>query len=160
MRGVAKKLLLVSAAAVAVQAVRRKAAEAESFGPGSGGSGGSDAVQRALAITVNCPPQRLDPLPEPLAELGDDVEIVIREAPGSHGTEVLARLRDTPPAGLLSRAAGGDPRQDVRLALRRTKSLVETGEVLHPDYPPTTHRTVLGAPLELATRRGREEGRL
>lgn len=152
MHRLTQRILVVSAAVAAAEAVRRKA--------GADDPAVSVRSGRALAVTVNCPPERLDPLPEPLAELGDDVEIVVRRASGGRGTEVLARLRNAPRAGVLSRAAGTDPRQEVRLALRRTKSLIETGEVLHPDYPPTTHGTVLGAPLALATRRGRQEGRL
>jgi hypothetical protein len=155
MRPLTKKIVFAAATLAAAEPVRRKATEADPAG--SDGSGGSGS---ALAGTVNYPPQRLDPLPEPLAELGDGVEIVVRRVPCGRGTEVLAQLRDTPRAGAVSRATGTDPRQDVRLALRRTKSLMETGEVLHQDYPPTIHRTLLGTPLELVTRRCREEGRL
>jgi len=62
--------------------------------------------------------------------------------------------------GVAARAAGNDPRQDLRAALRQSKQLLETGEVLRPDEPPTTRRTLWNLPLELATRRAGGEGRL
>ena len=43
---------------------------------------------------------------------------------------------------------------------RQAKQLAETGEVLEPDTPPTSRRTLPNLPLELATRRARGEGRL
>src|SRR6266850_393762 len=52
------------------------------------------------SVTVNLPPESLNPdggLPAELAELaelGDLVEVRVREAPGGRGTEVAARLRD------------------------------------------------------------------
>ena len=48
----------------------------------------------------------------------------------------------------------------IREALRETRQLAETGEVLEPDKPPSTRRTLRNLPLELATRRARGEGRL
>jgi hypothetical protein len=51
-------------------------------------------------------------------------------------------------------------RQRLRAALRQARQLLETGEVLNPDEPPTTRRTLRSLPLELATRRARGEGRL
>jgi hypothetical protein len=73
------------------------------------------------------------------------------------------RPRTSAPSGLrgaVARAAGNDPRQAVRTALRQAKQLAETGEVLEPDTPPTSRRTLRNLPLELATRRARGEGRL
>jgi hypothetical protein len=85
--------------------------------------------------------------PDPLAALGDDLEVRMRPAPGDRGTELAAR------------PLGGDVGR-VRRALRETKSLLETGEVLLPDAPPTTERTLLNRPLEHVTRHAREEGTL
>jgi hypothetical protein len=102
-------------------------------------------------------------LPEPLAELGDTVEVELRTAPGGRGTEIAVRPRNGEPSGagaVAARLRGDDPRWAVRRALRETRSLLETGEVLHPSQPPTTERTPLNRPLEYATRHGREEGRL
>jgi hypothetical protein len=124
------------------------------------------ARDRWHTVTVNRPPEEVAPegrLPEPLAALGDTVEVQVRPAPGNRGTELAARPRTGAPSGLrraAARAAGADPRQDVRTALRQAKQLAEIGEVLEPDKPPTTRRTLRGLPLELATRRARGEGRL
>lgn len=124
------------------------------------------APDRWHTVTVNRPPEVVAPdgqLPEPLAGLGDAVEVQVRPAPGGRGTELAARPRTSTPSGLrgvVARAAGSDPRQAVRTALRQAKQLAETGEVLEPDKPPTTRRTLRNLPLELATRRARGEGRL
>jgi hypothetical protein len=117
------------------------------------------------AVTINRPPEEVASegrLPEPLEALGDAVEVRVRPAPGGRGTEVAARLRGEVPSGVgtAARVAGSDPRQDLRAALRRAKQLAETGEVLSPDRPPTTRRTLRNLPLELATRRAGREGRL
>jgi hypothetical protein len=125
-----------------------------------------DARDRWHTVTVNRPPEEVAPdgrLPEPIARLGDAVEVQVRPAPGDRGTELAARLREGAPAGLRGAAAritGNDPRQDLRMALRQAKQLVETGEVLSADKPPTTRRTLRNLPLELATRRAGGEGRL
>ncbi|MEA2268397.1 MAG: hypothetical protein QOC64_1007 [Solirubrobacteraceae bacterium] len=102
-------------------------------------------------------------LPEPLAELGDEIEVQVRPAPGDRGTELAARLRAPAPTGVTgaaARLAGDDPRQAVRAALRAAKAIIETGEVLQPDDRPSTRRTITNLPLELATSRARGEGRL
>jgi hypothetical protein len=117
-------------------------------------------------VTVNCPPSEVGlegRLPEPLAALGDRVEVRLRPAPGDRGTEIAARLRDGEPSGLgavTARLAGDDPRWAVRRALRDAKQLLETGEILRPSQPPTAERTPLNRPLEYATRHGKEEGLL
>jgi len=113
-----------------------------------------------MMVTINCAPERLATradLPEPIARLGDSVDIKISPAPGDRGTELGARLRDSSSmggAGLASRISGDDPRRTVRKALRHAKSLIETGEVLRPDWPPPAHPTPAGKLLELAGRRG------
>lgn len=115
---------------------------------------------------MNRPPEEVSPdgrLPDPLAELGDQIEVKTRPAPGSRGTEVAARFRGpvlTGLSGAAARLTGQDPRQSVRAALREAKMLIETGEILRPDKPPTTRRTPTNLPLELAVRRARGEGRL
>ncbi|TDB88966.1 hypothetical protein E1264_09760 [Actinomadura sp. KC216] len=115
---------------------------------------------RWLVVTVNCPPERLSELPEPLALLGDEVETRVAAAPGDRGTELAARISRPGSPGLVARLGGADSRQAVRSALRDAKSLLETGEVLRPDSPPTTRPTVRGKVVELATRRAAGEGRL
>ena len=142
MRPLTKKIVFVAATLVAAEPVRRKATEADPAG--SDGSGGSGS---APAVTVNCPPHG-GPAARAVGRTRRRRRVEVRRVPGGRGPEVPARLRDTPRAGVVSRAAGTDPRQDVRLALRRTKSLMETGEVLYQDYLPTIHRTLLGTTLE------------
>ncbi|MEU1360162.1 hypothetical protein ABZ356_10005 [Micromonospora zamorensis] len=103
------------------------------------------------------------PLPEPLAGLGDAVDVQIRRAPADQGVELAVRLRDgaqSPVTAGARRLAGRDPNQAIRAALREAKQLLETGEVLHPDSPPTTRTTAVNKPLQMATRLGRREGRL
>jgi hypothetical protein len=97
--------------------------------------------------------------PEPLADLGDRVEIQARPAPGDKGTELAVRLKnDGDRGGPLARLRGEDPDQHLRRALRESKALLEAGEVVRPSRPATTERTPLNRPLEWATRHGREEG--
>jgi hypothetical protein len=128
--------------------------------------GGSGDRQRWHTLTVNLPPEEVAPggrLPDPLARLGDTVDIEVRPAPADKGTEIAVKLRDGEPSGakgLTSRFTRDDPRWPVRRALRETRSLLETGEVLLPDAPTTTRRTLRSRPLEFSTRHGREEGLL
>jgi hypothetical protein len=95
-------------------------------------------------------------LPEPLERLGDAVDVQIRPAPGDRGTELSARPRLTAHG---NRTATRDAWRTVRLALREAKQLCETGEILQPDAPPTTRRTLFNRPLEYAASHAREEGR-
>ncbi|CAL9672862.1 hypothetical protein SUDANB105_07643 [Streptomyces sp. enrichment culture] len=57
-----------------------------------------------------------------------------------------------------ARLADADPRQDLRRALREAKALLEAGEVLQPDTPPTTHDTPGGKLMGLLSRRAGGEG--
>lgn len=116
-------------------------------------------------VTINRPPEEVAPggrLPEPIAKLGDEVEVQVNRAVGDRGTALAARLRREPSgiAGTASRITGTDPRQAVRAALRESKMLLETGEILQPDKPGTTKHTITGRPLDLAISRARGEGRL
>jgi hypothetical protein len=128
---------------------------ARKLGARLGRSGGEVApARRVLAVTVNLSGEEFAPggvLPERLRDLGDEVAVDLRPAPGGKGTEVVARLTGEP---------DDEVRRRVRLALREAKSLAETGEVLSPDRPGTTEPTVLNKPLREATAHGREEGRL
>jgi hypothetical protein len=118
------------------------------------------------AVTVNRPEadiRRDGALPEPLARLGDAVEVRLRPAPGGKGTELAARLRAGEPSGVsgaVARLTDTDPRRDLRRALREAKQLVETGEILRPDRPSSNEETLLNRPLAYAVEHGREEGRL
>jgi hypothetical protein len=120
-----------------------------------------------LRVTVNCPPERLAPggggLPEPITKLSGRAEVSVEPAPGGRGTELGLRPVTPPPAGLpglVVRLRGSDPRQELRSALRDAKSLIETGEVIRPDEPPSTHPTATGKLLDLAISRAGGEGRL
>jgi hypothetical protein len=122
-----------------------------------------DSRDRWHSVTVNCSPEQLGPKPSPLDEIGIPVEIRIRPAPGDHGTELAVRMLEPAPAGpvkLLGKLRNDDPIRSIRRALREARSLAEVGEVLLPDVPATTDRTLMGASLAYATRHGREEGRL
>jgi hypothetical protein len=104
-----------------------------------------------LAVTVNCSPDRLTPserLPEPLERLRDRVELRVRPATGDKGTELLAR-----PTGDLTR-------QDLRMALRQAKSLIETGTVIQPDSPGSAHPGPAGRLLGVVIGHAQKEGRL
>ncbi|MDR7276827.1 hypothetical protein [Catenuloplanes atrovinosus] len=108
------------------------------------------ADDRWHSITINREPEEVGPQPQPLHDLGEAIQVRVRPAPGGRGTEIAARCVNPNPDGVRA----------LRRALRETRTLVETGEVLLPDAPPTTRRTPLGAPLAYATRHGRQEGRL
>jgi hypothetical protein len=155
-----RNVVVVAGVGAGVIAVRRIT------GRQAGNGAVSKAPDRWHAVTVNRPPEEVAPdgrLPEPLAELGDTVEARVRPAPGGRGTELAARLRQGAPGGLrraAARVAGEDPLQELRAALRNSRQLLETGEILRPDTPPSTRRTLRNLPLELATRRARGEGRL
>lgn len=151
------RLVVVAGAAVGGLAVHRRQSHHR--------VGASDA-RRRLAVTVNRAPQDVTPdgkLPEPLARLGDVVEVQVRPAPGDKGTELYARLRQIPPSGstsALARMKGEDPHQQVRKALREAKTLLEVGEIVRPDAPSTTHPGLGGKLVQAATRVAQGEGRL
>jgi hypothetical protein len=145
------KLALLAGAAAGVTAARRV----------SGTTQQGDDENRWLAVTVNRPFDEIDraDLPGPLGELGDRVEVRVQPASGDKGTELTARLREPGPSGVAARLAGQDPRQEVRVALRAAKSLLETGDVLRPE-PSATHPGPGGKLVQLASRRAGGEGRL
>jgi uncharacterized membrane protein len=75
----------------------------------------------------------------PGAELPNEGSLRLSPAPGDRGTEVKLYFRFDPPGGILGDAAvkllGFVPRMVAEKALRRFKSLVETGEI-----PTTKHQ--------------------
>ncbi|MDG9724670.1 hypothetical protein [Streptomyces sp. DH41] len=125
---------------------------------------GERAGDRWLTVTVNRPPMDVGSAgkpPPPLDDLAERIDVQIRPAPGDRGTELAARFKEPVPAASTSvpaRLAGQDPRQELRRALRDAKSLLEAGEVLRPDAPPTTRPTPGGKLVELFTRRSGGEG--
>jgi len=150
---------LAAVAAAAAAAAARVSRAAGTFGD-------REPRNRWLMVTVNRPPGQFpaaSELPEPVTRLHDRAEVMIRPAPAGRGTELGLRLREAPPASSVSlgaRLSGTDPRRELRAALRDAKSLIETGEVIVPDEPPTTHPGPLGKPLDLLIRRSGQEGRL
>lgn len=152
--------LLVGVGVAGVRAVRRTM---------SGARRGEDEATRNrwLAVTVLRSPEEVvsdGALPAPLAELGDLVEVQVRPAPGDKGTELAARLTrpgpSSAPARVQGRVQGEDPRQRVRAALREAKSILEVGEIVRPDAPPTTHPGPGGRLVGKATDIAQGEGRL
>jgi hypothetical protein len=153
MRLTNRRLLAVTAAAGTCTVVLRKAF-ADRHGRGD----------RRQVVTVNRPPGEVRPgggPPPPLDRYGDGLEFTTRPAPGGRGTELVVRLKARPSplrTSLPGRLSGTDPRQDVRRALREAKSLLETGEVLRADTPPTVRPTLGGRIVGLLSRRSGGEG--
>ncbi|KAA6223455.1 hypothetical protein CP973_17340 [Streptomyces albofaciens JCM 4342] len=154
---VERSLLTVAVVGAGVAAALRR------FRPRAAGDHAS-AATRWLTVTINRTPTDVMPhgtLPEPLDRLADRLEAQVRPAPGDRGTELAVRLKEAPSAAAASlpgRLAGQDPRQEVRTALREAKALLETGEVMRPDAPPTTRDTPAGRLVGLVTRRSGGEG--
>ena len=128
-----------------------------------GSSAGVEPRSRWRAVTINRTPDEVMPegrVPEPLARLGDAVEVEVAVAPGNKGTELRARLRSPEPQSVVGRLAGKDPRQELRSALREAKQLIEVGEVLRVDPVPHGRRTPTptGWLVELVTKRASGEG--
>jgi hypothetical protein len=130
---------LARAAGILVRSVR------SAIDPSAAHPAGADQPASGwLAVTVVREPSDLDTteLPRPLSELGEQIEVRIRPAPDSKGTELAARLRDRPSRGTpLSRLGGTDPQSELRSALRRAKQLLEVGQVLAVDPAPHGKRT-------------------
>jgi hypothetical protein len=97
-------------------------------------------------------------LPAPLAELGDSVEVEIRPGPGRWGTEIAARPVSTGVSVVADRQARGE----LRAALRKSKQLLEVGEVLVAEPRPEGHRpaTVAGKLVDRAELSADEGGLL
>ena len=148
----------VAAAGAGVLAARRVVAVARGQNQWSLPQSDDSGPPRWHAVTVCRGRDEVAPsgaLPAPLAELGDAVEVRLADAPGGKGTEIHVRAAGP--------AAATDPAQrarQIRSALRRSKQLLETGQVLSPDRPGSTHPSPLNAPLRYATAHGLEEGRL
>jgi hypothetical protein len=139
---------------------RRLQGRGQAYGVSSGG----EPRSRWRAVTINASPTEVMPdgrVPEPLARLGDLVEVEVSVAPGDKGTELRARLRPPKPEeSLVGRLSGRDPRQQVRSALREAKQLIETGEVLRVDPVPHGRRppTPTGWLVGRVTKRAAGEG--
>jgi hypothetical protein len=140
---------------------RARAAAAAALTAGAGAAAATAALRAAaarrrrrgrgdrwLVVTIGRPAEDVLPggtLPEPLARLGVDLEVTVRPAPGDRGSELAVLPRD-------------GRRDEVRAALRDVKCLLETGEVVVPDRPPTTRPTVPGRVFDAVRRRAAKEG--
>ena len=121
---------------------------------------------RWRTVTIHRSPGDVMPegrVPEPLARLGDEIEVEVATAAGGRGTELRARLRSPEPSGVtaaVSRLSGRDRRQHLRSALRETKQLIEVGEGLRIEPVPHGPRpkTPTGKIVGLAASRAGGEG--
>jgi hypothetical protein len=150
---------VVTAGGAGVVLARRLQGRTQAYGS----STGAEPHSRWRAVTINRTPDEVMPggrVPEPLARLGDTIEVEVAAAPGNKGTELRARLRSAKPKSLVGRLSGKDPRQQVRSALREAKQLIEVGEVLRVDPVPHGKRTPTptGWLVELVTKRASGEG--
>ncbi|MDQ1041099.1 hypothetical protein QFZ75_007515 [Streptomyces sp. V3I8] len=150
----ASRKLWLTAAGLAAAAVVARRARTDQSPPAT--------TDRWLTVTVNRPPGEVqaDKLPAPLQEYGDRIETRTGAAPGDRGTELAVRFKEAPSAAAQSataRVTGNDPRQDLRVALREAKALLEAGEVMRPDEP-TTRPTPGGKLVGLLSRRASGEG--
>ncbi|WP_447007842.1 hypothetical protein ACRAKI_15805 [Saccharothrix isguenensis] len=112
-----------------------------------------DRSDHWLAVTVDRPLEAVagaEALPDPLHRLREGVDVRFRTAPGDRGTELMARPKE-----------GGEvSREDLRVALRKAKSVLETGTVIRPDTPSTTHPGPAGKVLRMVIGKSAGEGRL
>lgn len=105
-----------------------------------------------LAVTAYRPLEQVtgaESLPAPLERLRGGIEVRFRPAAGDKGTELLAR-----PVG------EEVSREELRIALRQAKSLLETGGVVHPDTTGSTHPGPAGKVLQMVIGKSKGEGRL
>jgi hypothetical protein len=152
---------VVTAGGAGVVLARRLQGRTQAYGS----SAGAEPRSRWRAVTINRTPDEVMPdgrVPEPLARMGDLVEVEVAAAPGNKGTELRARLRSPEPTSVVGRVVGRDPRQQLRSALREAKQLIEVGEVLRVDPMPHGKRTPTPAGwlVELVSKRASGEGLL
>jgi hypothetical protein len=120
-----------------------------------------DPRSRWESVTVLGDPAEVMPDRRPpgaLADLGNAVEVQARPAPGDRGTELRARSRSADQSPAESKKTA----QRVRVALRRTKQMLETDEVLRVDPTPHGRRkaTPTGLLVEKTTEQADKEGLL
>lgn len=145
---------LIGTGAVAAAVLARKALAVARTGRTTG-----DDEERWQVATVNRPPDEVAPdgrCPQPLAALGDAVEIRTAPAPGGRGTELSARALRT------GRARRRPRPQQVRRAVRDAKELLEVGEILRNEPRPHGRRsaTPAGWLVDRAEKHAREGGNL
>ena len=115
---------------------------------------------RWQVVTIYRPIEELEQaVPEPLARLGDAIEVQIRQGPDSRGTEVAARLS---PSRVARPEVPGPTPGELRTALRRAKQLCEVGWIHEANVTGTTRTTPtpLDPPLQEESRDATGEVRL
>ncbi len=163
-----RQTLTATAAAAAAASAGLLVRRLQSSGGTDTADGRGAARNRWRSVTVFLPADEVMPdgrPPGPLAALGDLVDVDVRPAPGDRGTELRARLRAPEPAGVpaaASRVKGDDATQRVRAALRESKQLLETGEILRVEPAPHGGRSggIGSRVIDFATRRAGGEGLL
>lgn len=138
-----------AAASVAIVA-RRRSTDAADSADSDGSTWGVVTIARPEAEVI------VDgALPAPLLELADLIDVRTSAAPGDRGTELAVRIRPGTVAGDGDERAG-----QLRAALRRSKQLLETGEVATNDPQPEGHRpaTPAGLLVDTLSRRSPEKG--
>jgi hypothetical protein len=144
----------VATSAAAALATKGLAALRQAWATTRSALGGHEDPHAWRTVTVNRPIEEVeDAIPEPLANLHPQVEVVTRPAPGERGTEISARVYAATPG------ADGPDAATVRRALREVKQLLEVGWVTHPDANTTAEPTALNAPVRTAVAVSRQEGR-
>ncbi len=112
-------------------------------------------ADRWQTVTIGAPEQTVLPaqLPGPLTAISEWADIKAVPAPGGRGTELSARPKD-------GANAPDKPRPAIRIALRRTKQLLEVGEVieLHPKPGGRRPPTPGGLLVDAAATRAEGEG--
>lgn len=149
-------------AGAVVAAGRKAAARVMGMVVQRASGGGRPDPARWRVVTVYRPIEELlQALPAPLAELGDTIEVDIRNGPGAKGTEVAARIAPSRLAALQDRPQDRSAAlEELRSALRRAKQEAEIGWVHEADVTSSTRTTPLNAPLQEALRHAGGEGRL
>jgi len=142
---------LVAAGTVTAQRVMRLYEERNPAALGKDSAG----EERWNAVTISAEHRLVvdGELPRPLQGLEDRIEVRYRAAPGDRGVELSARPR--PGADSVQELRG-----EIRKALRESKQLIETGEILQSLPRPEGHRpaTPTGAVVDLAERIGMKGG--
>jgi hypothetical protein len=135
------------AAGVVARSLVKKGRESEGDAPHPEG-------WKAVTILGEADEFQRDGYPEPLARLVDSLEIRIAPAPGDKGFEVHARIRDG------ADLHADDPSRALRQALRDSKQIFETGEILRATPRPhgSRPRTLLGRVVDEAEDKAKGEG--
>jgi hypothetical protein len=136
-------LVAVSGAALAAVVVIRAASARPSRGESN----------RWRTVTVVTPLESIV-LPEPLGAFGDAIEVRLTVAPSDKGTQIAARFANPLDAQDETNVS------ELRMALRESKSLLETGEVVRLDPKPEGSRpaTPAGLLTDLLTRKSSGKG--